>query len=284
MGQRTLKRFGMLLVMTAVLVFGVNAGQAPAAPAIPKYDHVVVAVFENQDYGSIIGSRSAPTFNKLAAQGALLTRSYGVTHPSQPNYLALFSGSQEGVTDDSCPINLTGKTNLASDLLAHGRTFKGYAESLPSTGYKGCSSGEYVRKHAPWADFNNVPKSLQVPFSQFPRDFTKLPTVSFVIPNMCDDMHDCSVATGDKWVRNNLMAYAQWAKSHNSLLVLTFDEDNFTSVNKIPTVLVGQHVKVGRFSQPTNQYNLLSTLTDMYALTPVSNAASKPPLTAVFTP
>jgi hypothetical protein len=284
MGQRTLKRFGMLLVMTAVLVFGVNAGQAPAAPAIPKYDHVVVAVFENQDYGSIIGSRSAPTFNKLAAQGALLTRSYGVTHPSQPNYLALFSGSQEGVTDDSCPINLTGKTNLASDLLAHGRTFKGYAESLPSTGYKGCSSGEYVRKHAPWADFNNVPKSLQVPFSQFPKNFSKLPTVSFVVPNLCNDMHDCSVATGDKWVRNNLMAYAQWAKSHNSLLLLTFDEDSFTSVNKIPTVLVGQHVKVGRFSQQTNQYNLLSTLTDMYGLTPISNAAHRPPLTAVFTP
>jgi hypothetical protein len=284
MALRTLKRFGLLLVMIAVVVVGVGVQQAPAAPAIPKYDHVVVAVFENQDYGSVIGSRSAPTFNKLAAQGALLTRSYGVTHPSQPNYLALFSGSQQGVTDDSCPINLTGKANLASDLLAHGRTFKAYSESLPSTGYKGCSSGEYARKHAPWADFNNVPKSLQVPFSQFPKNFTKLPTVSFVIPNMCSDMHDCSVATGDQWVRNNLMAYAQWAKSHNSLLVLTFDEDNFTSVNKIPTVLVGQHVKVGRSSQPTNQYNLLSTLTDMYALAPIGIAAHKPPLTTVFAP
>lgn len=284
MRDRTLKRLGMLLVMTAVVVVGVGAQQAPAAPAIPRYDHVVVAVFENEDYGSIIGSRSAPTFNQLAAQGALLTGSHGVTHPSQPNYLALFSGSQQGVTDDSCPIKLTGKANLATDLLAHGRTFKGYAESLPSTGYSGCSSGNYARKHAPWADFNNVPRSLQVPFSQFPRDFTKLPTVSFVIPNMCNDMHDCSVGTGDKFVRNHLMAYAQWAKSHNSLLVLTFDEDDFTSVNKIPTVLVGQHVKVGRFGQRTNQYNLLSTLTDMYGLTPISTAAHKPPLTAVFTP
>jgi hypothetical protein len=282
--MRKLKRFSMLLVMTAVVVVGVGAQQAPAAPAIPKYDHVVVAVFENQNYGSVIGSRSAPTFNQLAAQGALLTRSYGVTHPSQPNYLVLFSGSQQGTTDDTCPINLKGKANLASDLLAHGRTFKGYSESLPSTGYTGCSSGKYVRKHAPWADFNNMPKSVQVPFSQFPKDFTKLPTVSFVIPNMCSDMHDCSVATGDKWVHNNLMAYAQWAKSHNSLLVLTFDEDNFTSVNKIPTVLVGQHVKVGHFSQRTDQYNLLSTLTAMYGLTPISNAAHTPPLTSVFTP
>jgi hypothetical protein len=284
MGCKMLKRLGMLLVMTAVVMVGVGAQQAPAAPAIPKYDHVVVAVFENQNYGSIIGSRSAPTFNKLAAQGALLTQSYGVTHPSQPNYLALFSGSQQGVTDDTCPINLTGKANLASDLRAHGRTFKAYSEGLPSTGYRGCSSGKYARKHAPWVDFNNVPKSLQVPFSQFPKNFTKLPTVSFVVPNMCNDMHDCSVATGDKWLHNNLMAYAQWAKSHNSLLVLTFDEDNFTSVNKIPTVLVGEHVKVGRFSQRTNEYNLLSTLTDMYALAPISDAAHKPPLTAVFTP
>jgi hypothetical protein len=279
-----LKWFGMLLMMPVVAVVGMGAQQAHAAPAIPKYDHVVVAVFENENYGSIIGRRSAPTFNQLAAQGALLTRSYGVTHPSQPNYLALFSGSQQGVTSDDCPIKLTGKANLASELLAHGRTFKGYAESLPSTGYTGCSSGKYARKHAPWADFNNVPKSLQVPFSKFPKDFTKLPTVSFVIPNMCNDMHNCSVATGDRWVRNNLMAYAQWAKSHNSLLVLTFDEDNFTSVNKIPTVLVGQHVKVGRFTERTNQYNLLSTLTDMYALTPLNKAAATPPLTAVFTP
>jgi hypothetical protein len=284
MRDRTLKRLGMLLVLTAVVVVGVGARQAPAAPAIPRYDHVVVAVFENENYGSVIGSRSAPTFNKLAAQGALLTQSHGVTHPSQPNYLALFSGSQQGVTDDSCPINLTGKANLASDLLAHGRTFKAYSEGLPSIGYKGCSSGKYVRKHAPWADFNNVPKSLQVPFSQFPKNFTTLPTVSFVIPNMCSDMHDCSVATGDKWMRNNLMAYAQWAKSHNSLLVLTFDEDNFTSVNRIPTVLVGQHVKVGRFGQPINQYNMLRTLTDMYALSPINTAAPKAPLTAVFAP
>jgi hypothetical protein len=284
MRQSALKRVGMLLVLAAVVVVGVAVQQAPAAPAIPRYDHVVVAVFENQNYGSVIGSRSAPTFNRLAAQGALLTRSYGVTHPSQPNYLALFSGSQQGITNDNCPVNLTGKANLASDLRAHGRTFKGYAESLPSTGYAGCSSGNYVRKHAPWADFRNVPKSVQVPFSQFPKDFTKLPTVSFVIPNMCSDMHDCSVATGDRWVRNNLMAYAQWAKSHNSLLVLTFDEDNFTSVNKIATVLVGQHVKVGKFTARTDQYNLLSTLTDMYALTPLNKAATAAPLTAVFTP
>jgi hypothetical protein len=281
MRRRTLKLFGMLLVMTAVVMVGA-AQQAPAAPAIPRYDHVVVAVFENKNYGTVIGSRSAPTFNQLAAQGALLTRSYGVTHPSQPNYLALFSGSQQGVTDDNCPIKPTSKANLASDLLAHGRTFKGYAESLPSTGYRGCTSGLYARKHAPWVNFDNVPKSVQVPFSQFPKDFTKLPTVSFVIPNMCSDMHNCSVATGDKWVRNNLMAYAQWAKSHNSLLVLTFDENDFTSVNQIATVLVGQHVKVGRFNERTNHYNLLSTLTDMYDLAPLGNAANKPPLTSVF--
>ncbi|WP_354643749.1 alkaline phosphatase family protein [Kitasatospora camelliae] len=264
---------------------------APAvADAVPRFDHIVVVPFENKDYGDVIGSSAAPYINSLASQGASFTQSFGVTHPSQGNYVALFSGSQQGVTDDSCPKNLTGKANLGSQLIAAGLTFKGYSEGMPSDGFTGCSSsdGAYVRKHNPWVDFDNVPAASNVRYSTFPTDYSQLPTVSFVVPDMCNDMHgmsgcSASIPTGDSWLRDNLDGYAQWAKTHNSLLVVTFDEDNFSSVNQIATVLVGAGVRTGTTSQQINHYNLLRTIEDAYGLTPLGNAASAAPITGIWT-
>ncbi len=127
--------------------------------------------------------------------------------------------------------------NLASEAIAAGRTWASYNETLPSQGSTTCSSGNYAQKHNPWFGFSNVPTSSAKTFTQFPTDYTTLPQVSFVVPNLCSDMHDCSVSTGDTWLKNNLGAYATWAKTHNSLLVVTFDEDNRLSGNKIPTAL-----------------------------------------------
>lgn len=251
-----------------------------AAVAVPRFDHVVITIFENKNYTSIKGSSSAPYFNSLAAQGALFTNAFGITHPSQPNYIGLFSGSQQGVSNDDCPKNFsTG--NLGKQLIDAGLSFKAYSEGLPSAGYTGCSSGEYRRKHAPWADFPTVSDSAHhVAFSQFPTDFTTLPTVSFVVPDMCNDMHDCSIGTGDTWLKNHLDGYAQWAKTHNSLLITTFDEDNFTSVNQIYTSFVGANVKVGfQSSTQINHYTVLRTIEDMYGLSALGNAANKQPIT-----
>jgi acid phosphatase len=246
-----------------------------AVRAVPKYDHVVVALFENKNYPDIASGSKAPYFQKLASQGALFTQSFGVTHPSQPNYIALFSGSQQGVTGDSCPNSFGAKGNLGQQLLDAQLTFKSYAEGLPSTGYTGCKSGNYARKHAPWTNFSNVPASLQLPFSQFPSDYGKLPTVSFVIPDMCNDMHDCSINTGDSWTKSHLDSYAQWAKTHNSLLITSFDEDNFTSVNQIYTSFVGQGVKAGKYAEKVDHYRILRTLEDMYGLPSLGQAASR---------
>ncbi|MEU7032047.1 alkaline phosphatase family protein, partial [Streptomyces sp. NPDC046275] len=261
-----------------------NLAAVPVASSVPQYDHVVVVMFENKNYSSIKGSSSAPYLNSLASQGTLFTNAFGVTHPSQPNYIALFSGSQQGVTNDDCPKSFsTG--NLGQQLLNAGRTFKGYSEGLPSAGYTGCSSGNYRRKHAPWVDFPTVSgAAYNVPYSTFPSDYTKLPTVSFVIPDMCNDMHDCSVGTGDTWIKNKLDGYVQWAKTHNSLLIATFDEDNFTSVNQIYTVFAGAHVKAGyQSSTQINHYNVLRTLEDMYGLSPLGSAANKSPVTDAWT-
>ena len=103
-------------------------------------DHVVVVVFENKDRKSVIGSDKAPYFNELAAQGANMSASYGVTHPSQPNYIALFSGDQRGVTSNSCPKKLGDTDNLGSQLIEAGHTFIGYSEALPSVGFTGCDA------------------------------------------------------------------------------------------------------------------------------------------------
>ncbi|MEU1387919.1 MULTISPECIES: alkaline phosphatase family protein [unclassified Nonomuraea] len=251
---------------------------------VPQFDHVVVVMFENKNYSTIKGGSSAPYLNSLASQGTLFTSSFGITHPSQPNYIALFSGSQQGVTNDDCPKSLSGG-NLGQQLLNAGRTFKAYSEGLPSAGYIGCSSGKYRRKHAPWADFPTVSGSAyHVAYSAFPTDYSKLPTVSFVIPDMCNDMHDCSVGTGDSWTKDKLDGYAQWAKTHNSLLIATFDEDNFTSVNQIYTVFAGAHVKAGYQSgTQINHYNVLRTIEDMYGLPALGNAAGKSPITDAWT-
>ncbi|MCP2336678.1 alkaline phosphatase family protein [Actinomadura rupiterrae] len=256
-------------------------GAAPAA--VHRPDHVIVVMFENKNYSSVNGSSSAPYLNSLSKAGTLSTNSFGLTHPSQPNYIGLFSGSQHGVTGDTCT-NLTGD-NLGQQLISAGLSFKGYSESLPSAGYTGCTSGNYARKHAPWASFPTVSgASYNVPFSSFPTDYTKLPTLSFVIPNMCDDMHDCSIKTGDTWLKNHLDGYVQWARTHNSLLVATFDEDNFTSVNQIYTSFGGQYVKPGYASgTQIDHYTLLRTLEDLYGLPALGSAASRTPLTDFWT-
>ncbi|MET7653990.1 MULTISPECIES: alkaline phosphatase family protein [unclassified Streptomyces] len=273
------------LTATSIGVWAATATTAQAA-ALPTPDHVVVVVMENHAYSQVIGSSSAPYLNNtLKAGGAALTQSYGLTHPSEPNYYMLFSGSNQGRTDDSCvPVGSLSASNLASELIAAGKTWASYNESLPSQGSTTCSSGNYAQKHNPWFGFSNVPTSTAKTMTQFPTDYTTLPKVSFVVPNLCSDMHDCSVSTGDTWIKNNLGAYATWAKTHNSILAVTFDEDNKLSGNRIPTVLYGQHVTPGSSSSTTyNHYNVLRTVEDLAGLSAhAGNAASASDITGIW--
>ena len=132
-------------------------------------------------------------------------------HPSQPNYLALFSGSTQNLTDNSCPHTLAGD-NLANSLLRAGLTFGIYSESMPSAGYTGCVYGHYQRKHNPAVNWQgvNVPPSANQPFANFPQDFSKLPTVAMVVPNQENDMHNGgeldAILRGDAWLRTHLDA------------------------------------------------------------------------------
>jgi hypothetical protein len=242
---------------------------------------VLVAIEENHGYSDIIGSPAAPYINSLAQQGALFTNSHGNEHPSQPNYLDLFSGSNQGITNDSCPHTFSTQ-NLGSELIAAGLGFAGYSEDLPSIGSTVCSSGYYARKHNPWVNFTNVPSADNLPFTSYPSDYSILPPLSFVIPNQLHDMHDGTIAQADAWLQQFLDPYVQWARTHNSLFILTWDEDDFTSSNWIPTIFVGPMVTTGQYSEQINHFNMLRTMEDMFDLPHAGGSGSVLPIVDVW--
>ncbi len=268
------------LVATAVWM----PAPAAAAQPLPTPAHIVVLVEENHSSADIIGNTSAPMLNRLAAGGALMTQSYAETHPSQPNYLALFSGDTLGVTSDACPVDAGTAPNLAAELLAAGDTFAGFSEGLPAVGSPVCSAGKYARKHVPWADFTNVPPQTSLPFTAFNArtDYASLPTVSFVIPDLDHDMHDGTIAAADTWLATNLTRYANWAVANNSLLVVTWDEDDNGPHNHIPTIIYGAHVRPGSYAEPINHYNVLSTIEQMYGLPKTGLAAGAPAIADIW--
>jgi hypothetical protein len=269
-------------VAAALTTATVTASPAVAAGGVPRPDHVVLVIFENKKANSIFGNSQAPYINSLANSGAKFTQSFAIEHPSEPNYLDLFSGANQGVTDDSCPHTFS-TANQASLLISAGLTFGGYSEGLPSVGSTTCSSGRYARKHNPWVNFSNVPSADNMPFTSFPSDYTQLPTVSWVVPDLCNDMHDCTIATGDTWLQNNLSAYANWATTHNSLLIVTFDEDDGSGGNNIATLFYGAGVRTGTYTEHINHFNVLRTMEDMYGTGYAGASASATPITDVWT-
>ncbi|MBB6669288.1 acid phosphatase [Cohnella nanjingensis] len=256
-----------------------TGGQATAKAHPYRPDHIVIVVEENHSYQEIAGNAHAPYMNELMAAGANLTNHYAIEHPSQPNYLDLFSGSNQGVKNDNPKISF--KTdNLANELLKHGLSFGGYSEGLPKKGYTGLYDLKtgYARKHNPWVDFTNVPSAANLPFSSFPGDYDQLPTVSFVIPNLRHDIHDGTIREADDWLKKNLSGYVKWAKTHNSLFILTWDEDDLSAKNKIPTVLVGPMVKQMTVKAKTNHFTILRTIEDLYGLPALGKSKQAKPL------
>jgi len=278
--------------LTSVCSIEPLEGRTLLSTSLPAPDHVVVVIEENHSYGDIIGSSIAPYINSLAEGGANFTSSYAVTHPSQPNYLELFSGASQGVSDDSLPNGTPFSTpNLGAQLVAAGKSFTGYAQGLPYAGSNVETYGNYARKHNPWVNWqssdapasNHLSGAINQPFTSFPSDFTKLPTLSIVTPDLQNDMHDGSIEQGDQWLQNKLGAYANWAKSNNSLLVVTWDEDDFSQDNQIPTIFYGANVKAGNYSESIDHHSVLRTLEEMYDLPFAGSAAGATAITDVWT-
>ncbi|HEY1428182.1 MAG TPA: alkaline phosphatase family protein, partial [Candidatus Tumulicola sp.] len=247
-----------LVAAIAVPFFALAASPAPP-PSVPRIAHVTVVVMENRDDVSVVGNASAPYFNKqLVPQGVLMTNSHAVSHPSEPNYLALFAGTTFGVTSDHCPLTYDAP-NIATELSKANLTFSGYAESMPGDGYTGCRTKLYARKHVPWVNFTNVPASANLVYHGLP---AQMPSFMFLTPNMCNDMHDCSTAVGDKWLSQNLPPLIAWNAKNDGLLIVTWDEaEPDTGTNKIPTVVIGPMVKAGTTSSlKIDHYSTLRTV------------------------
>lgn len=254
---------------------------------LPATSHLVLVMEENHSFQAIMSSKQAVFIHHLAASGALLTNYHAIAHPSQPNYLALFSGSTQGVTSDHCPQQFKGP-NLASELHQAHLTFTGYAEALPAPGSKRCSSsiipglGAYARKHNPWVDFTSVPASDNQPFSHFPSDFSKLPSVAMVIPSQQHDMHSGSIQAADQWLAAHLSSYASWAKQHHSLLVIAWDEADHSSSNQVAAIVFGQGIKPGRYNQPYTHYSLLRTVEDLFHLPTLGHSQQARPFSEIW--
>jgi hypothetical protein len=296
MAKISLHSFRNLLLVLAFTSFA----NGSFAQTLPVPGHVVVLFLENYAYAQIIGSQGspyAPHINNFVGDpnAAIFTQFYAIEHPSQPNYLDFLSGQNQGVTDDNVPASYPFTTdNLAAELLSASKTFITYSEDLPSVGYDGASytagSANYARKHNPVANWigtstNQVPASLNQPFTAFPgaSNYSTLPTVSIVVPNMTNDMHDgtwpSNITLGDTWTYNNLNSLKQWSLANNTLYILIFDEDDDLHNNNIPTIFYGPMVRGGNYSENISFYNLLRTIEDMYHLGHAGNAATATDIT-----
>ena len=274
-------------VLAAIALLGCRAATGAVVP-IPDFGHVFVVVFENKESGSVLGSRDAPTFNQYARVYARATQFYGVTHPSLPNYLALVAGSTFGHTTNcaDCPI---AARSLADTIDASGRTWKAYAEGLPARGYLGGSSGRYAKKHNPFAYFTPIINSPErreriVPFGELKKDAAQgqLPDLAFVVPDLCDSMHDCSVRTGDRWLRRTV---GPLLKLPRTAIFVTFDEgaSNVRGGGHIPTLVVGTAVRPkSTFRLVANHYGLLRTIEQGWGLPRLGRSARARPLTGIW--
>jgi hypothetical protein len=246
------------------------------------FNKVMIVVFENTDFQNAL---KQPYFSSLTKQGALLTNYKALTHPSQPNYVAMISGTTNGVTDDR-NVDLSGK-HIGDILEEGGKSWKAYAEDYPGNCFTGATSGKYARKHVPFLSFLNVTKNPSrcakiVGLNDFASDLQKqsLPDYSLYIPNLDNDAHDTGVGFGDKWLKTNFGPILNSKNLPKDLLiVITFDEGSRFGNNQIYTLMLGGNVKAGAQSAKSyNVYSLLKTIEEELGLSSLKQNDLSAPL------
>jgi acid phosphatase len=270
---------------TLTIVFGAST------TTLPVFSHVVTIIFENHEYGSIIGNPSAPYFNSLARAYGLGTAYDGIMHPSLPNYMALTGGRTVFTTD--CYGCTTSAPSIVDQVENSGRTWRAYMESMTSPCLT-TDSGLYAQKHDPFVHYsalvNNrtrceahvIPRASLVTHLQN----GNLADYTWITPNMCNDMHDCSVATGDKWLSTyvpSILASPAWDR--NSVLFIVFDEGTTATGGggRIPFIVVSGRTPAGTVvSTPYNHYNLLATIEQSWGLPRLGNASGAAVMTSFF--
>ncbi|WP_315914149.1 PKD domain-containing protein [Arthrobacter sp. lap29] len=250
------------------------APAAPAAAEVPTPEHVVLVMMGKRSSADVMGNQEAPFINSLAKDGATMSKTV-----AGPDNLSLFSGQTQDAAGGLCPQAFT-TDNIATQLASAGKTFTGFAEDLPSAGFTGCVSGRYAGVNNPWVNWPAVPASANQPLTAFPSDFSKLPAVSYVVPNLDHDGHQGSIADSDAWLKKNFGGYVAWAQEHNSLLILTWGAA--ADGQQIPTLITGQQVLPGTYTEATTPFSVVRTLEDAFALP--ANDASKAalPITSIW--
>lgn len=255
---------------------------ASSPSALPKArsnsSHVVVIVMENKELHSVIGNPSARYINSLASRYASATGYYAVSHPSLPNYLALTGGSTFGINSDCTDCSVQA-TSVANQLDAAGVGWKAYMEDLPRPCFGGAFAGGYAKKHDPFMYYRRLAGNAAscarvVPFTQLASDLRNatLPAFAWISPNQCDDMHDCSVAVGDRFLAQ-LVPYVLARLGPHGVLALVWDEGTSDrgccragGGGQVPLILAGPDVRPGRYARPANHYSLLRLVEDAFAV------------------
>ena len=249
-------------------------GPRPQAPtpsgSVPQFGHVVVVLEENHSYSEVIGNSAMPYLNSLASQYGLASQYFANTHPSIGNYFMLTTGQL--VTNDDGFAGTVGVDNIVRELIAAGKTWKSYAESIPSTGYTGSDLYPYAKRHNPFSYFTDVVNSSSqlnnlVSLSQFSSDLAneQLPTLSYLVPNLLDDAHDGTLQLADAWLQNNiapLISSPTFQK--DGLLIIVFDEaetnDSTHGGGHVAAVIISPKAKQGYQSTALYQHQSMLRL------------------------
>ena len=236
-------------------------------------------ILENTDQSLAVDQ---PYLSELGGQGAVLTNYHALTHPSQPNYIALVAGSAYGVTDDT-PVTIDVK-HLGDLIEARGLTWKLYAENYPGNCYLGfaagsISGGQYVRHHMPFLEFLDVQNDR----SRFASG--ALPSFALYIPNNQHNGHDSNVTIADQWLESRfepLLTDPRFIA--DTLFIVTFDESRSNTDSAVFTTLFGPSVIAGAISTHNyNHYSLLRTIEDILALGTLGrHDAAAEPITSIW--
>jgi|NGEPerStandDraft_6_1074524.scaffolds.fasta_scaffold01778_3 hypothetical protein len=285
-----------VLVLPLVLFCAIGCAQArpgkplaaEAASKLPrsKSSHVLVIVMENEEATSVLGSSAAPYANALARRYGLATQSFAISHPSLPNYLALTSGSTQGMSSD-CTECHTNAVNIVDQLEGAHISWKAYMEDQPTPCFKGATAGGYAKKHNPFIYYDDIAQSARrcrkiVGFGALTADLRSgsLPTYAWISPNLCDDGHDCGVSGGDRFLSHAVPPLLRELGPHG-FLVLTWDEGSSNSGccgvaqgGRIATVVAGPDVRRGaRYGGFVDHYGVLGTIEQALGLPPLAGAA-----------
>ena len=291
MSKRTRGDHAQRVAILALCALVLATHASAADPQVPSFRHVLVVVLENKERSAIIGNRAAATFNALGRRYATLSNYDAVAHPSLPNYLALVSGSTHGIHSD-CTSCVVHAPSLADTLEHAGRTWKTYAEGLPHPGFEGAWNGTYAKKHDPFLYFADVAASRRrranvVRFSRLREDVAadRLPSFALIVPDQCHDMHSCPIATGDHWLRANVVPLLRLRTLERSVVFVVFDEGTTGTGGggHVAALALGPAVRPhATFAGVTNHYGLLRTIEQSWGLPNLGHSAETPPIRGIW--